>query len=53
MQQELQWFKQVQKVVPPTKKGELNKNKETPMMVFRRQHEKLRKDGEEWMKKTA
>ena len=32
---------------------ELNKNKETPMMVFRREHEKLRKDGEEWMKKTA
>ncbi|PWA97116.1 PGG domain-containing protein [Artemisia annua] len=23
------------------------------MMVFRREHEKLRKDGEEWMKKTA
>ncbi|GKA54051.1 ankyrin repeat family protein, partial [Tanacetum coccineum] len=22
-------------------------------MVFRREHEKLRKDGEEWMKKTA
>ncbi|GJU85443.1 ankyrin repeat family protein, partial [Tanacetum coccineum] len=53
MQQELQWFEEVKKVVPPTLTRELNKNKETPIMVFRREHEKLRKDGEEWMKKTA
>ena len=31
----------------------LNNNKETPMMVFRKEHKELRKDGEEWMKKTA
>ena len=36
-----------------TKTRELNKNKETPMMVFRKEHKELRKDGEEWMKKTA
>ncbi|PWA81682.1 ankyrin repeat family protein [Artemisia annua] len=53
MQRELQWFEEVKRVVGITKTQELNKNKETPMMVFRREHEKLRKDGEEWMKKTA
>ncbi|KAJ9558173.1 hypothetical protein OSB04_012787 [Centaurea solstitialis] len=30
-----------------------NKNQETPIMVFRREHKDLRKEGEEWMKKTA
>jgi len=30
-----------------------NKNQETPFMVFRREHKELRKEGEEWMKKTA
>ncbi|PWA53839.1 ankyrin repeat-containing domain, PGG domain, Gag-polypeptide of LTR copia-type [Artemisia annua] len=53
MQQELQWFEEVKKVVGITHTQALNKNKETPMMVFRREHKKLRKDGEEWMKKTA
>nr|GEW61032.1 ankyrin repeat family protein [Tanacetum cinerariifolium] len=31
----------------------LNKNKETPWMVFKKEHKELRKDAEEWMKKTA
>jgi len=30
-----------------------NKKQETPIMVFRREHKELRKQGEEWMKKTA
>ncbi|GKA33215.1 ankyrin repeat family protein [Tanacetum coccineum] len=53
MHKSLQWFEEVKKLVGITKTRELNKNKETPIMVFRREHEKLRKDGEEWMKKTA
>ncbi|PWA83261.1 ankyrin repeat family protein [Artemisia annua] len=53
MQRELQWFEEVKKVVQLTQTQELNCNKETPMMVFRREHKDLRKDGEEWMKKTA
>ncbi|GJT34828.1 ankyrin repeat family protein [Tanacetum coccineum] len=53
MQRELQWFEEVKKLVGITKTQELNKNKETPIMVFRKEHKELRKDGEEWMKKTA
>ncbi|GKC64194.1 ankyrin repeat family protein, partial [Tanacetum coccineum] len=53
MQRELQWFEEVKKLVGITKTQELNKNKETPIMVFRKEHEKLRKNGEAWMKKTA
>ncbi|GKD65447.1 hypothetical protein Tco_1307555, partial [Tanacetum coccineum] len=53
MQKELQWFEEVKKVVKPAQTRELNCNNETPLMAFRRQHKDLRKDGEEWMKKTA
>nr|GEX47483.1 ankyrin repeat family protein [Tanacetum cinerariifolium] len=53
MQQELQWFEEVKRVVGIAHTRAVNIIKETPMMVFRREHEKLRKDGEEWMKKTA
>ncbi|GKB49688.1 ankyrin repeat family protein, partial [Tanacetum coccineum] len=53
MQRELQWFEEVEKTVPLAHTRELNKNKETPMMVFRKEHKELRKDGEEWMKKTG
>nr|GFA73914.1 ankyrin repeat family protein [Tanacetum cinerariifolium] len=53
MQRELQWFEEVKKLVKPAKTRELNKANETPMMVFRKEHMGLRKDGEEWMKKTA
>ncbi|PWA65999.1 ankyrin repeat-containing domain, PGG domain, Gag-polypeptide of LTR copia-type [Artemisia annua] len=53
MQRELQWFEELKKLVGITHTRALNKNKETPMMVFRSEHKELRKDGEEWMKKTA
>ncbi|KAJ9558334.1 hypothetical protein OSB04_012948 [Centaurea solstitialis] len=53
MQRELQWFKEVEKFVIPKDVEETNDEKETPIMVFRREHRKLRKDGEEWMVKTA
>ncbi|XP_021981305.1 uncharacterized protein LOC110877466 isoform X1 [Helianthus annuus] len=51
MQRELQWFQEVRKLVMT------NESKaegiETPIMVFRREHEDLRQKGEEWMKYTA
>ncbi|GJW16512.1 putative ankyrin repeat-containing domain, PGG domain, retrotransposon copia-like protein [Tanacetum coccineum] len=53
MQREIQWFEEVKKFALPRHSKTKNKKKETPMMVFRREHEQLRKDGEEWMKKTA
>nr|GEY39000.1 ankyrin repeat family protein [Tanacetum cinerariifolium] len=53
MQKELQWFEEVKRVVGTAHTRALNKNKETPMTAFRKQHKELRKDGEEWMKKTA
>ncbi|GKD87319.1 ankyrin repeat family protein, partial [Tanacetum coccineum] len=53
MQRELQWFEEVKRVVGIAHTRELNDNKETPMMVFRKEHKELRKEGEEWMKKTA
>nr|GEZ89639.1 hypothetical protein [Tanacetum cinerariifolium] len=45
--------KEMKRVVGTAHTRALNKNKETPMTVFRREHKELRKDGEEWMKKTA
>ncbi|GKE27939.1 hypothetical protein Tco_1443323 [Tanacetum coccineum] len=53
MQRELQWFEEVLRVVGIELARVLNKNKEIPMTVFRKEHKELRKDGEEWMKKTA
>ncbi|CAH1429211.1 unnamed protein product [Lactuca virosa] len=53
MQRELQWFEEVKNFVCPWHEKSKNKNQETPIMVFRREHKKLRKEGEEWMKKTA
>ncbi|XP_076951818.1 uncharacterized protein LOC143625354 [Bidens hawaiensis] len=53
MQRELQWFQEVEKFVEPKYKEATNKRQETPIMVFRREHKELRKEGEEWMKKTA
>ncbi|KAK1431686.1 hypothetical protein QVD17_08232 [Tagetes erecta] len=53
MQRELQWFQEVSKLIHPRDRNLTNKHKETPSMVFRREHENLRQKGEEWMKKTA
>nr|GEX24094.1 protein accelerated cell death 6-like isoform X2 [Tanacetum cinerariifolium] len=53
MQRELQWFEEVKKFVLPRHSKSKNKNQETPFMVFRKEHQELRKEGEEWMKKTA
>ncbi|KAK3032809.1 hypothetical protein RJ639_035415, partial [Escallonia herrerae] len=53
MQRELQWFKEVEKFVKPAFKDTHNSNKETPAMVFTREHMKLVIEGEKWMKETA
>ncbi|KAL4564142.1 hypothetical protein LXL04_028194 [Taraxacum kok-saghyz] len=53
LQRELQWREEVKKLVFPTYITQENIFKETPDMVFTREHEKLVKDGEKWMKATA
>ncbi|KAD3337813.1 hypothetical protein E3N88_33334 [Mikania micrantha] len=54
MQRELQWFQEVCNFIRPSElRGIRNSKQETPIMVFRKEHKDLRKEGEEWMKKTA
>ncbi|KAL0014027.1 hypothetical protein SO802_001096 [Lithocarpus litseifolius] len=53
LQQELLWFKEVEKVVKSSLKEMKNEAGETPYALFETMHEKLRKDGESWMRKTA
>ncbi|KAK2977132.1 LOW QUALITY PROTEIN: hypothetical protein RJ640_005782 [Escallonia rubra] len=53
MQRELQWFKEVKKFARPSDKERVNSEGKTPAMVFTEAHEKLVKDGEQWMKDTA
>nr|XP_043627492.1 uncharacterized protein LOC122599096 isoform X2 [Erigeron canadensis] len=53
LQRELQWREEVKKLVFPTYLTQENIFKETPDMVFTREHENLVKEGEKWMKTTA
>ncbi|KAM0056041.1 putative PGG domain-containing protein [Helianthus debilis subsp. tardiflorus] len=53
MQRELQWFEEVRKLMRPREREAMNKKEETPWMVFRKEHKDLRKEGEEWIKKTS
>lgn len=53
LQRELQWRKEVEKLMLPTELIKENIYKETPNMVFTKQHEDLVKEGERWMKTTA
>ncbi|GMY13700.1 isoform 2 of ankyrin repeat domain-containing protein 17, partial [Fagus crenata] len=53
MQRELLWFKEVEKIVNPSYKEMKNGNGKTPYALFAEEHEKLRKQGEEWMMNTA
>ncbi|KAM0070401.1 putative PGG domain-containing protein [Helianthus debilis subsp. tardiflorus] len=53
MQRELQWFEEVKKLMRPREREEMNQNEETPMMVFRKAHADLRKEGEVWIKKVV
>ncbi|XP_074263636.1 uncharacterized protein LOC141586341 [Silene latifolia] len=53
MQRQLQWFEAVKQIVRPEYTEAENKNKEMPQDLFSKEHEALRKQGEDWMKKTA
>ncbi|KAI3701567.1 hypothetical protein L6452_26747 [Arctium lappa] len=53
LQRELQWREEVEKLVFPTYLTKENIFKETPEMVFTREHKDLVKEGEKWMKTTA
>ncbi|KAF7129617.1 hypothetical protein RHSIM_Rhsim10G0137600 [Rhododendron simsii] len=53
MQRELQWFKEVESMVQPKCKEEVNENNKTPATLFTEEHRQLAKEGESWMKNTA
>ncbi|XP_038693133.1 uncharacterized protein LOC119991028 isoform X2 [Tripterygium wilfordii] len=53
MQRELQWFKEVERIVQPKYMEMLNGEEKTPRELFTEKHRELKKEGEEWMKKTA
>ncbi|WMV30587.1 hypothetical protein MTR67_023972 [Solanum verrucosum] len=53
MQRELQWFKEVKQIFPPLLWDGLNDEKKAPHVVFTEEHEKLKVDGEKWMKDTS
>ncbi|XP_050224606.1 protein ACCELERATED CELL DEATH 6-like [Mercurialis annua] len=53
MQRELQWFKEVEKVVQPSYKEMEDRSGRTPRELFTKDHESLVSQGEKWMKDTA
>ncbi|KAL3528029.1 hypothetical protein ACH5RR_012685 [Cinchona calisaya] len=53
MQRELQWFKEVERIVQPKMKEDMNDNKKTPSTLFFDEHQVLAREGERWMKNTA
>ncbi|XP_017257166.1 uncharacterized protein LOC108226682 [Daucus carota subsp. sativus] len=53
MQRELQWFKEVEKLVKPSHREALNNENHTPRMVFSDEHKELLKDAQQWMISTA
>ncbi|KAH7832908.1 hypothetical protein Vadar_001242 [Vaccinium darrowii] len=53
MQRELQWFKEVESLVQPKCKEDVNYANKTPSALFTEEHKELAKEGERWMKNTA
>ncbi|MCL7049407.1 hypothetical protein MKW94_021436, partial [Papaver nudicaule] len=53
MQSEIQWFKKVEKRVPPALAKMRNDQGETPQEVFTREHKDLVKNAETYMLRTA
>ncbi|KAI3513609.1 hypothetical protein L1887_20945 [Cichorium endivia] len=53
MQRELQWFKEVESLVQPKYKDQVNENNWKPSTLFTEEHKGLAKEGEKWMKNTA
>ncbi|GMN70740.1 hypothetical protein TIFTF001_055869, partial [Ficus carica] len=53
MQWEIKWYEYVRDSMPPNFFRLYNKGNETPNDIFVRTHEKLIKDGSEWLAKTS
>nr|XP_027073700.1 uncharacterized protein LOC113698184 isoform X2 [Coffea arabica] len=53
MQMELQWFQEVESILAPRMKKELNSSDKTPSALFSDEHKALAKEGEKWMKNIA
>ncbi|XP_060192872.1 uncharacterized protein LOC132622304 [Lycium barbarum] len=53
MQREMLWFKEMEKIVPPSHLRMKNKDGKTPRQLFTEEHKQLLKQGEMWMKDTA
>ncbi|XP_073043937.1 uncharacterized protein [Primulina eburnea] len=53
MQRELQWFKEMEKFVNPSRRTWENSKHKTPQMLFTEKHHELKSEGEKWMKDTA
>ncbi|XP_041017954.1 ankyrin repeat-containing protein ITN1-like [Juglans microcarpa x Juglans regia] len=53
MQRELQWFKELESIVPRTLTEATNKDGLTPRQLFKKNHMELKKEGERWMKDTS
>ncbi|XP_076927540.1 uncharacterized protein LOC143591122 [Bidens hawaiensis] len=53
LQRELKWREEMEKLMLPLELIEENFHKETPAMMFTREHQDLMKQGEIWMKETA
>ncbi|KAK4368285.1 hypothetical protein RND71_012077 [Anisodus tanguticus] len=53
MQREMLWFKEVEKIVPPSLHRSKNRDGKTPRQLFTEEHKQLLKEGERWMKDTA
>ncbi|KAL4614493.1 hypothetical protein ACB092_07G058100 [Castanea dentata] len=53
MQRELSWFKEVEKMVPPSYLNMKDCNGKTAWEIFTDEHKDLHREGKEWMKDTA
>nr|POF18428.1 protein suppressor of k(+) transport growth defect 1 [Quercus suber] len=53
MQREVQWYKEVESIVPPSILNSSNANGKRPREFFTKSHKELVKEGEKWMKGTA
>ncbi|XP_042513900.1 uncharacterized protein LOC122088651 isoform X2 [Macadamia integrifolia] len=53
LQRELLWYKEVERIMPPTYEDFQNNENKTPRMLFIEAHKKLVQEGATWMKDTA
>ncbi|KAF5809523.1 putative ankyrin repeat-containing domain, PGG domain, ankyrin repeat-containing domain superfamily [Helianthus annuus] len=50
---QMQWYKEVERLVQPDYKYHLNESHRKPHTLFSEEHKDLAKEGENWMKNTA